>query len=126
AVPPVDLSAPRLARVGPEVEAALADATEDRVELALADEERVVLRRDLVVGRMEVERHVVVDADDVEGPEARGRRPAEDFGEERRRASLVATPDDRVVQPYAHAGRVYRPGTLSPRAAPRPASRSSP
>jgi hypothetical protein len=98
AVAPVDLAAMRAAGVGPEVEAALADAIEDRVELRLADEEGIVLWCDLVVGRVEVERDVVVDADDVEGTETRGRRPAEDLGEERGRARLVAAPDDRVIQ----------------------------
>src|SRR4029077_2616034 len=97
AVAPVDLPALAAAGVGPVVDPAVADAAEDRVELLLADQERVVLRRDGLVRHVEVEGDVVVHAHDVEWPEACRPRAAEDLREERRRATLIAAPDDRMV-----------------------------
>src|SRR5690606_14288450 len=46
----VDLARPRVHRIGPVFETALADPREDLVELVFADEERVVLDRQLLVG----------------------------------------------------------------------------
>src|SRR6059058_3680257 len=63
AVVVVDFSLLPLRRIGPVVHAAFLDAAEDGVELFLADEERVVLLLDLVVGVAEVERHVVGELD---------------------------------------------------------------
>ena len=56
-------------RVGPVLEPALADAAEDGVEVVFADQERIVLRGDLAVGLVEVERDAVVELDDEERPE---------------------------------------------------------
>jgi hypothetical protein len=98
----VDLSRPAPVRVGPVLEASIADASEDLVEVALADQEGVVLGRNLAIDLVEVERDAVVDLDDEERPEARGRRAAEDLGEELCRTLLVAAPDDRMVESHAH------------------------
>ena len=51
----IDLAAPALARVGPVVQLSRSDPAEDRVEVVLADQERVVLGRDLGVGLVIVE-----------------------------------------------------------------------
>src|SRR5262249_22686306 len=66
AVVAIDLAGPALHRVGPVLEAALSDAAVHVVEVVFADQERVVLVCDLAVRVVEVERHVVVDVDDVE------------------------------------------------------------
>src|SRR5438105_6496223 len=63
AVVVVDLALLALARIRPVVEPALLDAAEDLVELLLADEERVVLLLDLVIGVAEIERHAVRELD---------------------------------------------------------------
>ena len=60
-----------------------ADATEDRRELVLADQEREVLRVEPLIGTDEVERHAVVDLDDMEWAPRYGRRQAEQIGQER-------------------------------------------
>ena len=52
------------------------------LEAGLADQERVVLLRDLTVHLVKIERDVVVDFDDQEWPEDRRLGPAEDFGQE--------------------------------------------
>src|SRR5262249_30052855 len=92
----IDLAAPRAARVGPIFDAALADASEDRVEVVLIDQKGIVLRRDLTVAVVEVERYAILELDDQERTEARGARPPENLGEEGRRLFLVTAPDDRV------------------------------
>src|SRR5205807_1539008 len=98
----VDLARSAERRVGPVVEPPLGDPTEDLVELVLADQERVVLRRDLALDVVVVERHLVADLDDAKGPEARRRLQPEDLGEERRRPLLVPAPDDGVIELHAH------------------------
>src|SRR5688500_11899259 len=98
AVVPVDRALLVLERVRPVVEAALADAPEDLVELLLADEERVVLQANRAPHRVKVERDAVVDLDDEEGAERARRWPPEDLAEERGGALLVDAPDDRVVE----------------------------
>src|SRR6185503_2035123 len=103
AVVVVDLSRVRARRIRPVLEPALADASEDAIELVLADQKRVVLDGDVAVRVAEIERHAVVELDDEEMAGALRRRAAEDLGQERRRAPLVATPDDRVVERDAHA-----------------------
>src|SRR5437899_1366458 len=101
----VDLPRPAESRVGPVVEPALRDPAEDLVELVFTDEERVVLRRDLAVDVVKVERHAVARLDDAERPERRRLRQPEDLGEERRRPLLVPAPDDGVVELHAHSHR---------------------
>src|SRR5437763_2823980 len=103
AVVAVDLPPPPERRIGPVLEPPLGDPTEDLVELVLADEERVVLRRDLAVHVVIVERHAVAGLADTERPARRRLRQPEELGEERRRALLVPAPDDRVVELHAHA-----------------------
>src|SRR5690606_21130965 len=88
-------------RVGPVGQAAGADPGEDLVELALADEERVVLRGDEAGLVREVERDAV-DLDAEEGAERLRRRQAEDLGQERRRGPLVAGGDDGVIERDGH------------------------
>src|SRR5262245_52952990 len=85
----VDLAAPGLAGVGPVVELSGADAAEDVVEVVLGDQEGVVLRGDVVVALVEIERDVVVDLDHEEGAEGGGRGPAEDIRQEGRRSLPV-------------------------------------
>src|SRR5207253_10438304 len=51
----IDLARPHLAGVGPVVQPPLFDTAEDRVEVVLADEERVVLGHDLGTGLVVVE-----------------------------------------------------------------------
>src|SRR5258708_5342424 len=83
AVVVVDLALLLLHRIGPVVDALLLDAAEDLVELLLADEERVVLLLDLVVGVAEIERHAVGEHDREEVRAERfRRRQAEEPGEE--------------------------------------------
>src|SRR5215510_11117438 len=82
----VDLAPSGLAGVGPVVEMSGAHAGEDVVELLLADEESVVLRGDVVVALVKIERDVVVDLDHEERAEGDGRRPAEDLRQEGRRS----------------------------------------
>src|SRR4051794_2453121 len=60
----VDLSRVALRGVGPVLHLALGDPSVDRVELIVADEERIVLREDVVAaGGREVEAHAVGGGD---------------------------------------------------------------
>ena len=60
--------------IRPVVDTAGDDATEDLVEVVLANQERVVLLNDLVVHLVEIERDAVVHLDDEERPVDRRRR----------------------------------------------------
>ena len=61
-----------------------------------------MLGGDIALALVIVERDAVAGLDDEEGPEAYGRRQAEDLCEERRGCLLVSTPDNRVVELHAH------------------------
>ena len=98
AVVAVDLAGLLLAGVGPVVELAFLQAGEDAVEVLFADQEGVVLPRDLAIDPVEVERDAVVEFDDQERPEARRLRPPENLGQESCRCLPVAAPDDGVVE----------------------------
>src|SRR3990172_1797141 len=69
AVVGVDLALQPVTGVGPVGEAARLDAAEDPVELVLAHEEGVVLRRGLALQDIEVQRHLVPHLDTEEGTE---------------------------------------------------------
>ena len=99
----IDLTLVVAPRVGPDREASLLHPCVHLVELALADEERVVLSCDVAVGIGEVEGHPVVHPDDVEVAERQRSRQAEDLGQERRRLVPVASADDGVVELDGHA-----------------------
>src|SRR5215475_1955528 len=98
----VDLSGSGPARIGPVCAPLLADAAEDPVEVVFAYQEGVMLGGNLAFPLVEIERDAVVGLDDEEGPEAHGRRQAENLGEEGRRSPLVTAPDDGMVQLHAH------------------------
>src|SRR5690242_16633684 len=74
AVVVVDLAGPAAVRIRPVLHAALADAAVDGVELVLGDQERVMLRADvLVLAHLRVvETHAVVELDSQEGAEFLG------------------------------------------------------
>jgi len=78
------------------LDAAGADARQRRIELRLADEEREVLRPE-ILARIKIER------DAIGGPHRREMAPfrpgfqVQDIGEEFRRYPFVARRDDRVV-----------------------------
>ena len=109
AAPVTDAAKPVASAVTPP----LTDAAEDRIEVVVADEERVVLRSDLRVGLVVIERDAVAGLDHEEGPEPGGSRQTEDLREERRRGLLVAAPHDGVVELHAHAVVQSFPSTVS-------------
>jgi hypothetical protein len=102
AVAGVDLAGIVPVGIGPVGEPPLLDAPEDLVELALADEEGVVLGGDVAVTVDEVEGDVVVDLHPEEGAEGLGLGEAEDLGHEGGRDLLVAGGDDGVIQLNGH------------------------
>ena len=102
AIVAVDLARLALAGVRPVGELALLDPREDRVELGIADQERVVLRRDLAVRRDEVEVRAVPGCDHIEGSPVNRRRQAEHLGEELRRRPRIACRQDGVVELDCH------------------------
>src|SRR4029078_10268240 len=103
AVVAVDLAGLALSGVGPVIEAARTDAPEHFVEFAFADQERVMLRGDLVIGVVEIERNVIPELDHKERPELRWFRQAEHFSKKGRRLSFVARPNDGVIELHGHA-----------------------
>src|ERR1700730_17641612 len=92
----VDLALFMLVGVGPVGQIASSDATEDLVEVALVDEERVVLRRDVIAPVHEVEADVVIRGHNEERTKRGGLREAENLREKRRGYLLVAGTHDRV------------------------------
>lgn len=93
----IDFASAMLTGLGPVLKPSLANAAENLVEFAFANQERVVLRGDGIDGIVEVKRGSVAEFDHEEWPEAGRARQAEDFCEEYRRLSLVAAPDDGMV-----------------------------
>src|SRR5262249_39684821 len=101
AVALVDLAGPLAARGGVVPDAAGADARQRRVELRLADEERVVLRAEiLAIG--EIERDAVGGADRHEMAPLRAGLQIQDVGEEFGRGPPVPRRDDRVIERDTH------------------------
>src|SRR5262245_22521788 len=98
----VDRTRPALAGIRPVLDAALADAREDLIELVLADQERIMLGGDLAIRVVEVERYRVAELDHQERSEPAGWRQPEHLGEKSRRLLLVAAPDDGVVEFCRH------------------------
>src|SRR5205085_1931236 len=80
AVVVIDLTGTGEARIGPEVQAPFADAAEDRVELGLVDQKCVVLRGDVAIDLVVVQRDPVADLDHEERTEARRRRQPQHVG----------------------------------------------
>jgi hypothetical protein len=76
---------------------------EDRVELGLADQERVVLDLDFLVGLEEVERHLVRGLHTEKRPERHRWTEAEYLREEFGRGALVVGVNDRVVELDGHS-----------------------
>src|SRR4029453_14602433 len=113
------LAGTALHRVGPVLDPPLADAAVHVVEIVLTDQEGVVRGCDLAVRVVEIERHAVVEVDDVERSPGLRFGPAEHLGEERRRLLLVAAPDDRVVQLRAHTVMLGAPRVTAVRPGPR-------
>ena len=104
AVVVVDLARPASCRVGPVVEATLDDAAVDGVEVAVVDQEGVVLRCDLpVAGRAEVERDAVGGLHLPEVAEVLWRVDPEHLGEPAGRGLGVAPRHDGVVELDGHA-----------------------
>src|SRR5437879_6941798 len=120
----VDLALPVETRIGPVVESAPRDPPEDLVEIVLVYQERVVLRGDLAVDIVEVQRYAVAGLDHEERSEGGRRLQPEDLGEERRRPLLLPAPHDGVVELHAHRSTLPRPRlTAAPSHLPHPAVR---
>ena len=78
----IDLARATLPRVGPILDTLLLDATEDGSEIALGNQECVVLRLDGSIGSREIERHAVVELDHFKWAEPNRRRSPEYRGQE--------------------------------------------
>jgi hypothetical protein len=102
AVAAIDFASASLARVSPILKPALANAAEDGIEVVFVDQESVVLKRNVSVDLIKIERRSVVERNDHKWAEAGRRGQAEDFREKRCGALLVAAPDDGVVEPNTH------------------------
>src|SRR5262245_30462416 len=96
----IDRAGLALRGIGPVREPARANAAEDRVELGLADQKRVVIRLDLLLALHEVEAHAVVGGDHGEVAEARRSRKSENLAQKLRGARGVTGVHDRVVELY--------------------------
>jgi hypothetical protein len=107
AVIPVDLARSRMTRIGPIWQISRANTRKDFVELGVADDESVVLARNLSVNLHEVERHSIFHLYAVKGPEPMRRRESEDLCQELCRRSCVTGGDDRVVEMDAHTDLVW-------------------
>ena len=102
AVSRVELAGMALPWIGPVGEMAFLDAMPDPIELALADEECIVLRVDFA-GRIDVvERHLVVELYADKRPEGHGSRQFEEVRKKCSRGSLVMRCDDGVVELDCH------------------------
>ena len=75
AIPAVDFAGAPAGWIGPIVEISFADSIENRIEVRLADEECIMLRRDLAVGFVKIQGYAVVEPDNMERPKRRRRRP---------------------------------------------------
>src|SRR5262249_35096722 len=102
AVAGIDLIRPGPPGVGPVPQPTLPDAAEDGIELRLADQERVVLRLDVLGTIIEGQGDVVAEPDIQERAVRRRLVQAQQAGDRPRRADLVPDPDDRVVEQDRH------------------------
>src|SRR6516225_4391857 len=98
----VDLAGPAAPWISPVVEAAILDATEDGVEVSLADQEGVVLRPNRALGVGKVQRDAIIQFDDVEVAEAGRHRAPQHLGQELGRSALVRGPDDGMIKLSGH------------------------
>jgi hypothetical protein len=110
----VDLARPLSVRVGPDRDAVLEQPGVGGVENLVADEEGVVLRRELGVIVDVVERDPI-DGDRDEGPPGSADANVEDAGEELRRGVFVLGVDNGAVE---LDGQVEPPSRRKPRAVP--------
>src|SRR4029077_10789667 len=69
AVAPIDLAGTVLRRIGPILQSALPNASESGIEFPFADQESVVLHRDVALSLVKIERHAIAEIDDAERPE---------------------------------------------------------
>ena len=123
AVVAVDLARSVVRRIGPVVDPALGDSSEDLVELGFGHEKREVDPCEVAAGLGEVERNPVSCLHHAEVRVLRGRIEAEQVGQERRGAVRVGGRHDGVVQLGTHGpdsrGRqlsmAYDPGHSSPK-----------
>src|ERR1700757_1842167 len=97
AVQMIDLAGLGAPRIGVIPDALGADAGERRVELGVADKERVMPRSELFA-RIEIEGHAVRCLDRDEMAPFRPRLKIEDIGEELGRDPFVLRRDDRVIE----------------------------
>ena len=97
AVQMIDLAGLGAPRIGIIPDALSADAGERRVELGVADQERVMPRTKLFA-RIEIEGHAVCCLDRDEMAPFRPRLEIEDIGEEFGRGPSVLRRDDRVIE----------------------------
>src|SRR5271166_6481527 len=104
AVVGVDLARPTSARVGPVLQAARLDLAVDRVEVVLRDQERIVLRSDLLTfGYIGVvEASAMLERDGQEVAEWRRARQSEQLGQKLRGLPFIAGSDNRVVELDRH------------------------
>jgi hypothetical protein len=98
----VDLARATLARVGPIVDAALADPGKYLIELSFSDQEGVMLRHYLVLRLIEIKTHAVAQRDYPERAEAGSVGQPKNFGEKVRRRLLVTRHYDGVIELYSH------------------------
>src|SRR6516225_11273781 len=101
AVQMIDLAGLGTPRIGVIPDAPSADTGERRVELAVADKERVMFRTKLLT-RIEIEGHAVRCLDRYEMAPFRPRLEIEDIGEEFGRDPFVLRRDDRVIEFDTH------------------------
>src|SRR5690349_6534998 len=104
AVSGVDLAGPMSARVGPVRQSAGLNLAVDRIEVVFGNQERVMLRSDLLtlgyVGVVEV--GTVLECDGQEGAERLRARQPEQLGEELRGLPLIVGGDNGVVELDRH------------------------
>jgi len=65
--------------ISPVTKAALLDAREDAIKVLFADQKGIVLRRNLAVLLIEIQRHAVINLYHQHRPERRRRRQAKNF-----------------------------------------------
>jgi hypothetical protein len=102
-VVPVDLTWVLLTRVGPVRDPAFLDSPEDGVKVIFADQERVVLSREIDAWFGVVERQIRAEVDSQEEPGWFRIIEPEELGKEVRRLTLVVCRDEKMIELYCHA-----------------------
>src|ERR1700757_726510 len=100
----IDRAGAALRRIGPVRHLALPDPRQHLVELRLADQEGVVLVRQLAVLllRQKIQRYPIAQRNRKEGPERPRRSQAEYAADEAGRALRIPAPHDGVIELHAH------------------------